>query len=88
MFADDTILHTSGKTITGIEENLNNDLEKVVNWCADNNMAINTGKTKTMLITTSQKASTMDKVDLAIKSKDVPLTASACEKLLCVYELC
>lgn len=55
MFADDTTLHSAGKTVPEIRRNLQESIEQVSQWCLNNCMLINPLKTKSMLITTRQK---------------------------------
>ncbi len=45
MYADDSTLGASGKTIDDLEVKLNSDMVKVNKWCKDNKMAINCDKT-------------------------------------------
>ncbi|CAB4024976.1 Hypothetical predicted protein, partial [Paramuricea clavata] len=55
MYADDSTITTSAKTINQLNENLNQAMDEVSNWCNDNKMMPNTDKTKCMLITSWQK---------------------------------
>ena len=55
MFADDTSLSTCGKTISKVEKQLQSNINNVSKWCKSNKMALNSLKTKCMLITTRQK---------------------------------
>ncbi len=85
MFADDSTIHTNGRTIDELERKLNNDLTKIDTWCDENQMAINVDKTKAMLVTTHQKAWRLPKQELDIKLKGKTLENVACEKLLGVH---
>ncbi len=60
MYADDSTLGASGKTIEDLEVKLNSDMAKVNKWCKDNKMAINCAKTQVMLVTTYQKEAKLD----------------------------
>ena len=55
MLADDTTLHTSGKGIMQIRNNMQDSLDQVSSWCNNNHMVINPIKTKSMTIATRQK---------------------------------
>ncbi len=55
MYADDSTITATGKTIQAVEVKLNKDLHKISKWCEENKMVINAEKTKIMLITTRQK---------------------------------
>ena len=49
IFADDTTLSTSSNDQIFFEENLNNELCKVQNWCTANRLSINASKTEILL---------------------------------------
>lgn len=55
LFADDTTLHTSGKSVNDVTKSLQKSLGEVSTWCKHNKMIISIPKTKSMLITTRQK---------------------------------
>ena len=55
MFADDTSIIQSSSTIHELNARLNCDASGVFTWANLNNMALNTSKTKSILITTQQK---------------------------------
>jgi hypothetical protein len=44
MYADDSTITTSAKTINQLNENLNQAMGEVSNWCNDNKMMPNDGK--------------------------------------------
>lgn len=52
MYADDSTISATGKTVQTIEQSLNNDLQEISKWCDENRMVINAEKTKIMIITT------------------------------------
>ena len=82
MYADDSSVYTSGNTVEEIKENLNVDLENVSDWSKANKMAINTDKTKSMLITSDQKRRNLSSLNLNCKLDDYTLENVQCEKLL------
>ena len=55
ILAGDTTLHTSGKDILQIRNNMQDSLDQVSSWCDNNHMVINPIKTKSMTIATRQK---------------------------------
>jgi exonuclease III len=55
LFADDSSLHTQGKTIESIENNLQTSINEIEQWCSNNHMALHPKKSKSMLIATWQK---------------------------------
>ena len=56
MLADDTILHTTGKSVVQIQKTLQLCLDNISVWCNVNHMLINPVKTKSVIITTRQEA--------------------------------
>ncbi len=66
MYADDSTLGASGKTIEDLEVKLNPDMTKVNKWFKDNKMAITCDKTKVMLIKTYQKEVKLDSTHLSV----------------------
>ena len=55
MLADDTTLHTTGKSVVQIQKTLQLCLDRISVWCNVNHMLINPVKTKSMILTTRQK---------------------------------
>ena len=55
MLADDTTLHTSGKTLHVVESNLQDSLNGVQQWCSINEMMLNPTKTKSIVHAPRQK---------------------------------
>ena len=55
MYADDSTLHTNGKTVAELNEKLTTAVSSVNDWCTSNDMVINEKKTKSMTICTYQK---------------------------------
>ena len=82
MYADDSTLHASGKTVTELETKVSEDLESVSKWCNSNRMALNIKKTKSMLITTKQKMCHLEKKNLDICINGDNLQSTECDKLL------
>ncbi len=66
MYADDSTLGVSGKTIEDLEVKLNPDMAKVNKCCKDNIMAINCDTTKVMLVTTYQKEVKLDSTGVSV----------------------
>ena len=55
MLADDTTLHTTGKSVAQVQKTPQLCLDRISVWCNVNHMLINPVKTKSMIITTRQK---------------------------------
>ena len=54
LFADDTTLHSSAKSISNLQTSLQRGLNDVASWCSSNQMIIHPQKTKCMVITSRQ----------------------------------
>ena len=50
MYADDTVVYTSSKTIDEGFAHLESNFTSIVDWCSNNKLTLNIGKTKHMLI--------------------------------------
>ena len=57
MYIDDATQYVCGETVAIIERKLNEEIKPVDRWTADNKMALNTTKTKAMVIGNSRKLS-------------------------------
>ena len=82
MYADDSSIHVCGKSVEEIQENLNIDLQRLHGWSHVNKMAINTDKTKSMLITSNQKRRHLRTPNLNCYLNGKSLENVTCEKLL------
>ena len=49
LFADDTTIYKSGKQVTNIYEDMNNELQVLADWFRANKLSLNISKTKSML---------------------------------------
>ena len=81
MYADDSTIHTSARTVEELNNKLTEDMTNVQAWCTNNNMVINDGKTKAMMITTSQRAATLNS-NLRVEFNGVQLKNTNSEKIL------
>ena len=52
LYADDATVHTNDETADNIEEDINHDFNKAVNWSKPNKMQVHFGKTTCMLLGT------------------------------------
>ena len=80
MFADDTTLHTFGKNLTDISNNLQDSLSAVSEWCKSNSMILNGSKTKSMLISASNKHQLTTNFSFTLLDDSLQITST--EKLL------
>ena len=53
-FADGTTVSKSGSSVKEVTVDLNEEIEKVVNWIDINDMSVNIGKTKAMFVSSAQ----------------------------------
>ena len=81
LVADDASLYTSNKTLTNIENNLQDSIIKADRWCQKNSMVLHPGKTKCMLITTRQKYQ-LSRPKLALKLNNTNIEQVKCHKML------
>ena len=82
MYADDSTITVTGKTIQVLEDKLQNGVDNIVYWCRRNNLRINVMKTKVMLITTNRRASMIPNKLLQVKIKDTYIENVTSHKLL------
>ena len=83
MYADDSTITTSAKTVNQINGNLNEVMDKVSNWCNKNKMIPNTNKTKCMLIASWQKRLHLPQnEDLCVLLNGIPLENITSKPLL------
>jgi predicted HAD superfamily hydrolase len=81
LYADDTTIHFSSNSISDINIKLNEDMEKVQEWCTSNDMVINTRKSNSMLMGSSSKIQYIES-DFKIFYDDGLLNDVKYEKLL------
>jgi hypothetical protein len=78
VYADDSIIHISGRNTSDIHIKVQEDLNRIELWCKDNNMHINCNKTKCMTVGTKQKLAFQNK-ELSLTINYEQLQHSACE---------
>ena len=79
VLADDTTLHTTGKSVVQIQEMLQLCLDRISVGCNTNHMLINPVKTKSMVITTRQKHQLLDlSLRLSFDSQNILLLLDRC----------
>ena len=65
VLADDTTVHTTGKSVVQIRKTLQLCLDPISMWCNANHMLINPVKTKSIAITIRQKKN--ERSDLSLR---------------------
>ena len=68
MYADGTVLYYSSSSVRDIEQQLNNELKRVVDWFNTNLLTLNNKKTNFMLIGGSQKLKSCTDVLITIEN--------------------
>ena len=81
MYADDSTIHTSARMVEELNNKLTEDMTNVQAWCTNNNLVLNDGKTKAMMITTYQRAAILNS-KLRVEFNGVQLKNTYNEKLL------
>ena len=63
IYADDTVIYVPGKDAYIIESRLSSDMQRIMEWCLDNELILNfsKGKTEAMMFGTSKNLSTQPK---------------------------
>ena len=84
MYADDTMLMYSDKSLINIQSCLNNELNRVNEWLVKNRLVLNTSKTKYMIIGTPHKLSNINE-PIVISVNNEPLERVYNFKYLGVY---
>lgn len=73
LFADDTMIYISGTDLKQMEVKLNSDLNTLFIWLCNNNLCINTEKTKYCLFGKKQKLNSVDTRNLNIEINNVKI---------------
>ncbi len=81
MYADDSTIHVTGKTIEELESKLNIDLKNVQIWCQKNRVAVNAKKTKVMQVTTYQRETQLQTSEIKVNFNNTMLENVNSEKL-------
>ena len=82
LYADDSTSHSSVKTINELNDKLTTAMEDIQQWCLVNGMVINEKKTKSMVVSTYQKAAKIGSTDLFVKHNGSVLKSVRWEKVL------
>ena len=87
IYADDTTQVAAGKTVTDVAVDLEQDLSKIDHWATVNRMALNTDKTKTMLICSRPKSKVIEENNeqLRVRVNNKNIESVNTTKLLGIY---
>ena len=69
MYADDTVLYSTGTELNNIKNSLQEDLKRVDKWLTDSQLVLNQSKTKCMLFGTRYRLENTDIFVLQLQSK-------------------
>ena len=85
LYADDTTIHKSASSVDVLSTALNADFQNITEWCIENNMVLNTDKTKVMLIG-SNRRHMVNESDVKIRvDENTFITSVENQKLLGVH---
>ncbi len=82
LYADDSTSHSSGRTINELNDKLSTAMEDIQQWCSSNGMVINGTKTKSMVVSTYQRAVRVGSTELFVKHSVSVLKNVRCERVL------
>ena len=92
MYADDTVIYRSHKSIEQIEAKLQEDFASITPWLEENQLVINMkkGKTESMLFGTEKRLSDLNnqQIDLEYNGSKVSSTSTRVFTLLCEDTAC
>ena len=71
MYADDTVLYFSSSTLSGLEENLNADLEILCRYLNDNLLTLNAEKSKFVIFGSTRKLNSFREFSLEINAHNL-----------------
>ena len=82
MYADDTTFYLKEKSTIILNTEIEEDMANVSKWCKNNRMVINENKTRSMLVGSKQRPSSLPHAELTIEIDGIPIQNVCCEKIL------
>ena len=76
LYADDTVLFISDKSLHNIKSYMNLDLEKLNNWLKLNHLTLSISKSKFMIIGSSQRLNKIDSISFKVDNMDLDEVSS------------
>ena len=76
LYADDTVLFISDKSLHNIKSHMNSDLEKLNNWLKLNHLTLSISKSKFMIIGSSQRLNKIDSISFKVDNMDLDEVSS------------
>ena len=71
LYADDTLLYYSARTMTDLESKINTDLESLSDWLNNNLLTLNNNKTKFMIFSNKKQSQSHPDVTITVQSKKI-----------------
>ena len=71
LYADDTLLYHSARTVADLESKINTDLESVLHWLNNNLLTLNNEKTKFMIFSNKKQSLSNSDVTITVQSKKI-----------------
>ena len=71
LYADDTVLFISDKSLHKVKSYMNSDLEKLNNWLKLNRLTLSISKSKFMIIGSSQRLNKIDSISFKVNNMDL-----------------
>ena len=71
LYADDTVIYASSKNGTTLSGQLQQDMDKLSQWCLDNKLTINTDKTKVMIFGTKTMREKIGHLNITFRNKTI-----------------
>ena len=76
LYADDTVLFISDKSLHNIKSYMSSDLEKLNNWLKLNHLMLSISKSKFMIIGSSQRLNKIDSISFKVDNMDLDEVSS------------
>ena len=76
LYADDTVLYVSSKSVYTIESELNSDLNILNWWLTLNRLSLNISKSKFIIIGSNQRLSNLDSISVTVDDKPIEEVSS------------
>ena len=76
LYADDTVLFISDKSLHNIKSYMNSDLEKLNNWLKLNHLTLSISKSKFMIIGSTQRLNKIDSISFKVDNIDLDEVSS------------
>ena len=86
LYADDTVLFISDKSLHNIKSYMNSDLEELNNWLKLNHLTLSISKSKFMIIGSSQRLNKIDSISFKVDNMNLDEVSSFLKVLGYCYQ--